>query len=83
MSVIPLHAASIDPDDPVALADVPARQVYTVPQVSALLGINLGATYDLCRKGEIPAKRLGKRWVIPRQLFHDWLNHTEGGHTTR
>ncbi|MCA1606065.1 MAG: helix-turn-helix domain-containing protein [Acidobacteria bacterium] len=73
-NIVALHSAQIDPDDPVSFNDVPRSQVYTVRQVAALLGINIGITYDLVRAGEIPAKRLGKRWIIPKQLFHSWLN---------
>ncbi|GAA4862283.1 helix-turn-helix domain-containing protein [Actinomycetospora straminea] len=61
-------------DDPVSLNDIPALQVYTVRQVAAALGINLGITYELIRKGEIPAKRLGRRWLVPREAFHAWLS---------
>ncbi len=74
MSNVPLHTEAIDPNDPISLNDVPTSQIYTVREVAKLLSINVGATYDLIRKGEIPAKRLGKRWLVPRQLFHAWLN---------
>ena len=74
-SVTLLDAEIIDPDDPVSFNDVPVSQVYTVREVATLLGINLGVTYELIRQGEIPAKRLGKRWIVPRRLFHVWLNN--------
>ena len=73
-NVVPLHTETIDPNDPISLNDVPTSQTYTVREVAKLLSINVGVTYDLIRKGEIPAKRLGKRWLVPRQLFHAWLN---------
>ena len=60
-------------DDPISLNDIPAPQVYTVREVSAALGLSLGITYELIRKGEIPAKRLGRRWLVPRAAFHAWL----------
>jgi excisionase family DNA binding protein len=47
--------------------------VYTVRQVSRLLGRSLGMTYELLRAGEIPAIRLGSRWTIPRSTFDAWL----------
>jgi excisionase family DNA binding protein len=62
-----------DRDDPTSLRDIPAPEVYTVRQVAGLLGLNLGITYELVRKGEIPAKRLGRRWLVPRAAFHAWL----------
>ncbi len=74
-SVTLLDTEILDPDDPVSLNDVSVSQVYTVREVATLLGINLGVTYELIRQGQIPAKRLGKRWIIPRRLFHVWLNN--------
>lgn len=50
------------------------RAVYTVAEVARLLSLSLGVTYTLIREGEIPARRMGSRWVIPKQRFHAWLN---------
>ena len=50
------------------------RAVYTVREVAHLLSLSLGATYGLVRSGEIPARRLGSRWVIPRNRFEQWLD---------
>jgi excisionase family DNA binding protein len=50
------------------------RAVYTVREVAHLLSLSLGATYALVRSGEIPARRLGSRWVIPRNRFEQWLD---------
>lgn len=48
--------------------------VYTVKEVSILLRLSLGNTYALIRAGEIPAKKMGARWVIPKRRFHAWLD---------
>src|SRR3954465_11706964 len=48
--------------------------VYTVREVAHLLSLSLGTTYALVRSGEIPARRLGSRWVIPRARFEQWLD---------
>ena len=50
------------------------RAVYTVREVADLLGLSLGSTYTLLRLGEIPAKQLGSRWIIPKHAFHAWLD---------
>ena len=63
-----------DPDDPVALNDFPQTEIYTVPHAAVLLGISAGLAYELVRTGEIPARRLGRRWIVPRARFHTWLN---------
>ncbi|SDT70686.1 helix-turn-helix domain-containing protein [Jiangella sp. DSM 45060] len=47
--------------------------VYSVAEVAELLNLALGGTYALVRSGDIPARKLGGRWVIPKQAFHDWL----------
>ncbi|HEU0086589.1 MAG TPA: helix-turn-helix domain-containing protein [Pseudonocardiaceae bacterium] len=66
-------------DDPVSLNDFAVSDIYTVRQVAARLGIGAGLAYELIREGEIPAKRLGRRWVVPRELFHAWLNEMPKG----
>ncbi|MGH3341417.1 MAG: helix-turn-helix domain-containing protein [Carbonactinosporaceae bacterium] len=50
------------------------RAVYTVAEVAELLSLSLGSTYTLVRLGEIPALKLGGRWVIPKRRFHSWLD---------
>jgi hypothetical protein len=30
----------------------------------------------MVRTGQIPARRLGTRWVVPRRAFHTWLDAT-------
>lgn len=39
-----------------------------------MLSLSLGGTYALVRAGEIPAIKLGGRWVIPKNRFHTWLD---------
>jgi excisionase family DNA binding protein len=53
---------------------LPTRVTYTVTEVATLLGISRANTYVLLKSGEIPARRLGSRWIIPRHRFHDWLD---------
>ncbi|GAA3613003.1 helix-turn-helix domain-containing protein [Microlunatus ginsengisoli] len=52
----------------------PTRVTYTVPEVASLLGISCATTYVLLRTGEIPARRIGSRWIIARRLFNAWLD---------
>lgn len=60
-----------------AALDHPAAAVYTVADVAGLLSLSLGGTYALVRAGEIPAKKMGARWVIPKRRFHAWLDDTD------
>lgn len=52
------------------------RLVYTVDEAAGLLGVSRGVAYEQVRTGAIPARRLGKRWVVPKGQLHEWL---EGG----
>jgi excisionase family DNA binding protein len=69
MTVTPLHRGRASGE-----ALRPARAVYTVPEVAALLDVAVSTAYAMVRAGEIPAKRMGTRWVIPMRRFHDWLD---------
>ena len=50
---------------------------YTVDEVAQLLRLSRGAAYERVRDGSIPAERVGRRWLIPRQRFHAWLEGRE------
>lgn len=76
MSVIPLHrdrsARRRASDKP-----APERAVYTVAEVAELLGLALRNVYPMVKTGQIPARRMGGRWVIPKERFNAWLNDLE------
>ncbi|MGH4012089.1 MAG: helix-turn-helix domain-containing protein [Pseudonocardiaceae bacterium] len=66
-----------DPVEPISVKDLPDSEIYTARGVASMLSINVGTMYQLLRNGVIPAKRLGRRWVIPRKRFHEWLDGLE------
>lgn len=41
--------------------------VMTVEEAAEVLGISRGLAYELVRRGELPALRLGRRLVVPRR----------------
>ena len=49
------------------------RQTYTVRETAAVMGLSLGATYELLRQGRLTGLRLGKRWVVPRVQLDAFL----------
>jgi excisionase family DNA binding protein len=51
-----------------------ARAVYTVAETAEILSLSLGSTYALVRSGEIPAKKVGGRWLVPKSRLHQWLD---------
>ena len=57
----------------------PSRVTYTVPEVAGLLGISRATAYNLLRTGEIPARRIGSRWIIACRRFDCWLQGDPDG----
>jgi excisionase family DNA binding protein len=51
---------------PITPPATPAPLVWTVEEAAAVLGIGRTAAYEGVRSGEIPAVRIGKRWVCPK-----------------
>ncbi len=47
------------------IADLAGRDVCTVEEAGAVLGLSRGSAYQACRTGELPAIRVGSRYVIP------------------
>ena len=43
------------------------RLTYTVDEVARLLNLSRGVTYQYVRDGMIPAERIGRRWLVPRE----------------
>ena len=48
-------------------------EVYTVPEVRKLLGINRNLAYEMARQGQIPTIKLGRRLVCPKAAVDRWL----------
>ena len=47
---------------------------YTVAEVADMLRLSMPTTYAMVRNGDIPARRAGRLWLIPKRRFHAWLN---------
>jgi excisionase family DNA binding protein len=50
-----------------------SERVLRVEEVARLLGIATSSAYRACRSGELPARRVGRRWVIPGAALARWL----------
>ena len=42
-------------------------------EAAEYLGLGMTKLYELTRKGRIPAKRVGKKWVYDREELADWI----------
>ncbi len=48
--------------------------VYSIQEAADLLGISRSYAYELVRKGTIQTLTLGKKRVIPKEKFAEWIN---------
>jgi excisionase family DNA binding protein len=56
-----------------ALDDLDHRITLTIEETASLLGLGRTATYEAARRGQIPARRLGRRVVVPVPALLEWL----------
>lgn len=49
------------------------RVFYTPREVAMMLGIRKDTAYGMLAKGDIPAIKIGNRYKVPKEQFHDWL----------
>ncbi|HST04133.1 MAG TPA: helix-turn-helix domain-containing protein [Chloroflexia bacterium] len=59
------------------LEDCPS--VMTVDQLIEVVPLGRSLIYDKLRSGEIPARRVGKRYLILRDQVINWLQDTKNG----
>jgi len=55
-------------------------QTMTVEEVARALQVSRSTAYDLVRSEGFPKIRIGRRLLVPRKAFRDWLE--ENTHTT-
>ncbi len=54
------------------------KLVYSIQEAADLLGISRSYAYELVRRGTIPSLELGKKRVIPKVKFIQWVNGEKG-----
>lgn len=50
------------------------RRTYTVDHVAKELGLGRNQTYEAVRRGDIPAIRIGHRWLVLAEPFDAMLS---------
>lgn len=53
------------------------RQTLTIEEAARRLGIGRSLAYEMARRGEIPARRLGRRFLVPVAALEAWLSERE------
>lgn len=46
---------------------------YTIEEIGTFFGIHRSSVYRWIRNGDIPGRRIGNVWRIPRVEFDEWL----------
>lgn len=49
------------------------RIAYTAREAADAIGISLNRVYELAKKSEIPAIRIGGAWRFPIARIHEWM----------
>jgi excisionase family DNA binding protein len=49
------------------------QDVLPMTEVAARLGMGINQAYQAARTGKIPARQIGKRWIVTRLAFEAWL----------
>jgi excisionase family DNA binding protein len=52
---------------------MPRKEYITIPELARLLGVSRIAIYNRVKKGQIPATRIGRTYIIKDQTIRDIL----------
>ena len=50
---------------------------YSAAEVAQLLKLDIKSVYAGLAAGEIPSRRVGKRFLVPKEAFHRWLGQAD------
>ncbi len=53
-------------------SDLVEADVLTVERLATLWGMKPGKVRELCRTRQLPARKLGKEWVVPVAALREW-----------
>jgi len=53
------------------------KEVLTAHDIADMLGLGINQVYNAAKRGEIPARRIGRRWIFGRAAVVSWLNRVE------
>lgn len=48
-------------------------EVFKAIQLAKLFGLNVQTIYRHAKKQELPALRVGRRWLFPKRAIYQWL----------
>lgn len=54
------------------------RQTYTILEVKEILGLGRDSTYKLIKQEGFPHIQIGRKIVIPKKAFNNWMLNCSG-----
>ena len=69
----PESASLATPAPPATIAVRPEKLAYTIKEASAALGVSKATIYRTLANGELHAKKLGSRTLIPADSLRQWI----------
>ena len=54
------------------------RETLTIKEAAVTLGVSLSSAYEAAQKGQIPAIRIGGRWLVLKGKFQEMLAGEKG-----
>jgi excisionase family DNA binding protein len=55
------------------------QMTFSVKEVASILHISRGMAYQLARREDFPKMRFGKRIIIPKENFMEWMKRQTKG----
>jgi len=59
-------------------SEVCKRETFSIDEVAAVLGLHRMSVRSAIDRGEIPAIRIGHRWLVPRSAVDELLGVARG-----
>ena len=56
-----------------AKGEIVVDKLLTTSEVADILRIKQGTVIDKCAKGELPAHKVGRRWLISEKVLENWI----------
>lgn len=72
-------AAAQSRDAPALIPDPEAQPVMAIKEVQAVFPVSRSTLYEAIRQGDLPAIRVGSRWLIPTAAVRKLLLLDGGG----
>ena len=64
-------------------SSLPKPDVLHVPGIAALLGVSAETVYDLLASGQLPGRKVGRKWLTTRSAVMRWMEESVAADTAQ